>query len=118
MNDEEKELINNIERALNLSEVKGDLVTIIYNYIVKATINLINKLQKELESQKQGNKDLVKEGVKLSAKIVELEKKIDKKDKLINLIVEDRAEIGEPKVSEEAIINYYLKMVEEENETN
>lgn len=49
MNDEEKELINNIERALNLSEVKGDLVTIIYNYIVKATINLINKLQKELD---------------------------------------------------------------------
>ena len=49
MNEEEKELINNIERALNLSEVKGDLVTIIYNYIVKATINLINKLQKELD---------------------------------------------------------------------
>ena len=51
MNDEEKELINNIERALNLSEVKGDLVTIIYNYIVKATINLINKLQKELDKK-------------------------------------------------------------------
>ena len=58
MNKEEKELINNIERALNLSEVKGDLVTIIYNYIVKATINLINKLQKELEQEKEKNKKL------------------------------------------------------------
>ena len=51
-------------------------------------LSLIPKLQKELESQKQGNKDLVKEGVKLSAKIVELEKELDKKDKVIDLMAE------------------------------
>lgn len=91
MSDEEKELINNIERALNLSEVKGDLVTIIYNYIVKATINLINKLQKEL----------------------------DKKDKVIDLIITDYLNLSKERISKEEFKKWYfdlvgIKKVEEE----
>ena len=51
-------------------------------------LSLISKLLKELDSQKQGNKDLVKEGVKLSAKIVELQKELEQekeKNKKLNL---------------------------------
>lgn len=90
MNEEEKELINNIERALNLSEVKGNLVTIIYNYIVKATINLINKLQD----------------------------KIDKKDKVIDLMAEylneNNREFWTDDIEETK--QYFYKKVEIEDE--
>lgn len=92
MNEEEKELINNIERALNLSEVKGDLVTIIYNYIVKATINLINKLQD----------------------------KVDRQDKVINLMAEKLVEDSDVfnyqhSMTEEKWKEYFYKEVEKEN---
>lgn len=69
-----------------------------------------------IEQLELENKVLQDNNKGLKAKIDELQKKLDKKDKLINLMVEDRAEISEPKVSEEAIINYYFKMMEEENE--
>lgn len=41
---------------------------------------------------------------------------IKKLQKVINLMAEDRAEISEPKVSKEAIIDFYYKKVEEEND--
>lgn len=46
---------------------------------------------------------------------------IDKLQKVINLMAEDRAELSEDSIvptCKEAIINYYFKMMEEENETN
>lgn len=52
----------------------------------------------------------------LAHKINKLQKELDKKDKVINLIAQDRAEISEPKVSKEAIIDFYFKKVEEEND--
>ena len=46
--------------------------------------------------------------------IDKLQKEIDKKDKVIDLMAEDRTEISEPRVSKEAIIDFYFKKVGEE----
>lgn len=41
---------------------------------------------------------------------------IEIKDKVIDLMAEDRVEIGEPKVSKQAIIDFYYKKVGGEDE--
>lgn len=49
-----------------------------------------------------------------SKKVITLLNYINKLQKVIDLMAEDRAEISEPKVSKEAIIDFYYKKVEEE----
>lgn len=121
--------------VFNMEEIKAidylqfcyDVSTIGIESIPKLRIalNLISKLQKELDSQKQGNKDLVKEGVKLSAKIVELEKELDKKDKVIDKMAKTIAglqlyDFGRKEYftleNEDEVIEYFYKKAEVENE--
>lgn len=86
-------------------------------YIIENVFHKIDKLQKELDSQKQGNKDLVKEGVKLSAKIVELEKELDKKDKVIDSMANEiYIEYTPHFKTTEDVKEYFYKKVKEENE--
>lgn len=128
MSKEEKEAIKFLKKLKELQIVltcsfwsKGEFK---FNTLQKKQfdiiLNLINKLQKGLESQKQGNKDLVKEGVKLSAKIVELEKELDKKDNVIDLIITDYLNLSKERMSKEEFKKWYfdlvgIKKVEEEN---
>lgn len=64
----------------------------------------VEKAEKEKEIK------LLREAVK------KLQADIEIKDKVIDLMGKDRVEIGEPKVSKQAIIDFYYKKAEEENE--
>lgn len=68
----------------------------------------------------EGQEEYFKENNKIFEDIIELDtfksNKIKQLEKIIDLMAEDRSEISEPKVSKEAIIDFYYKQVEEENE--
>lgn len=80
--------------------------TPIFDKRLENILNLISKLQKENEKLKKQSE--------LSANV--FEENTILKDRIIDLMAEDRAEISEPKTSKEAIIDFYYKKVEEENE--
>ena len=124
MNEEEKKAIeNHFENALNdiVSGIKDSTATeivmrqqsmiLFYKRVmleIEKRDDLISKLQKEnekLKKQSELSANAFKENTIL-------------KDKIIDLMAEDRAEISEPKTSKEAIIDFYFKQVEDKNETD
>lgn len=86
---EEKEAIKEFRKIYENDLRKYDDFNTYMQFIIERNgiiLNLISKLQKE--NEKQG--------------------------KVINKMAEDRAKIGEPKVSAEAIKNFYFGKVEED----
>lgn len=98
MSKKEKDAIERIKRILYMFPESEEL---------KILLNLIEKQQEKIESQKNT--------LELYSKNYGLQRdKIEKLSKIINLMAEDRAEIGEPKVSAEAIKLFYFGKVEDD----
>ena len=99
MNKEEQEAIINAKMFLNFGKDSNfdskDLITILK--LIEKQGNRIKCLEYDLDRTRSDKYNL------------------DKAHKVIDLMAEDRADISEPKVSKQAIIDFYYKKVEEEN---
>ena len=132
MNEEEKFIIYTLEGSIN-TYIEGTKVIRVQLTTKQAEIllNLISKLQKELEQEKEKNKKLNLENQALFESIncnddnmlarryQKLQKELDKKDKLINLMYQDiECEYSGTSYVEYYSLENYYRRVEEENETN
>lgn len=119
MTEEEKKITKRLKDDIALVTFNDNLNYGIGNLYVnindlKIILNLILKLQEENKELREGKDTAENELKSQLEENKKLQADIEIKDKVIDLMAEDRAEIGEPKVSKQAIIDFYYKKVEEE----
>lgn len=109
MNEEEQKAIEDLRGYLEWND-KNSFSRLPRDNHIEILLNLISKLQKEIEEQDETIEKSVKEQK-------EREKYTHNLEKVIDLMAKERAKISdEIPVPAEAIKNFYFKKVEEENE--